>query len=202
MTHDPAARLVPVPRTARVYDLGAPDAPEVWLALHGYGQLGRYFARHFASHAGPQRRIVAPEAPARFYLGDDYKRVGASWMTREERDADIADTHAYLDAVLAGIDEPVHGLGFSQGGMVLARYAAARPGRFARLVLWGSAPPDDVDLATATLPPLTLVLGDTDAYFTPERRVALAARLDGVPHTTVTYDGGHRLHAETLAALL
>jgi len=153
-------------------------------------------------HAGPQRRIVVPEAPARFYLGDDYKRVGASWMTREERLSDIADTHAYLDAVLDGLDAPVHGLGFSQGGMVLARYAAARPGRFARLVLWGSAPPDDVDLAAATLPPLTFVLGDSDDYLTPERRAALAIRLDGVPHTTVTYGGGHRLHAETLAAQL
>ena len=68
MTHDPSARLVPVPRTARVYDLGEAVAPEAWLALHGYGQLGRYFARHFAPHAGPQRRIVVPEAPARFYL--------------------------------------------------------------------------------------------------------------------------------------
>lgn len=193
-----------MPRTARVYDLGEAVAPEAWLALHGYGQLGRYFARHFAPHAGPQRRIVVPEAPARFYLGDDYRRVGASWMTREERTSDIADTHAYLDAVLDGVDRPLAGFGFSQGGMVLVRYALARPGRFGRLVLWGSAPPDDVDLADASLPPVTLVLGDTDAFLTPERRASVGARFAAarVVPEVVTYDGGHRLHAPTLAAVL
>ena len=193
MTHDASARLVAVPRTARLYTLGASDAPETWLALHGYGQLGRFFARRLAPHAGPQRRILVPEAPSRFYLDGAYRRVGASWMTREERTSDIADTHAYLDAVVAdgrsrttmeetvtddetarGATPPLVGFGFSQGGMVLVRYAAARPGLFSRLVLWGSAPPDDVDLSDALLPPLTFVLGTDDAYLTPERRAGAA----------------------------
>ena len=57
------------PRTARYWHVGTPDARDVWVALHGYGQLAEYFVRHFVPFAGDERLVVAPEALSRFYVG-------------------------------------------------------------------------------------------------------------------------------------
>ena len=65
----PRAFALEVPRTARYYTVGdRGTARSVWLAVHGYGQLAGYFARHFAPHA-EGRLVVAPEALSRFYVG-------------------------------------------------------------------------------------------------------------------------------------
>jgi hypothetical protein len=88
-----------VPRTARVATLGGRNADEVWLVLHGYGQLASQFLHSFLPAARPGRLIVAPEALSRFYTTRKPDRVGATWMTREARDAEIQDYLGYLDLV-------------------------------------------------------------------------------------------------------
>ena len=212
---DPLGAPVPfeLRRTARYYALGAPSAPEVWVALHGYGQLSAYFGRAFRALAGPSRRVLVPEAPQRFYLdGPGGERVGAAWLTREDRAADARDAVGYLDGLVRhevgagrrGVR--LCGFGFSQGGSVLCRWAAHGATRFDRLVLWGAAPPDDLDLAghAARLAPLALVYGDADEYAPAERIAAVEDRLRaaGVGFAPVRYAGGHRLHAETLRAVV
>ena len=80
-----------VPRTVRYYEAGEPvNGGPLWIVLHGYGQLARFFLRKFEAFEG-QAHVVAPEGPNRFYLGDGYERIGANWMTREERGAEIAE---------------------------------------------------------------------------------------------------------------
>jgi len=66
-------------KTVRYYSLGkaAKNVKHLWFVLHGYGQLGRYFIRHFSSLKAEERLIVAPEAPNRFYLAGTGGRVGA-----------------------------------------------------------------------------------------------------------------------------
>ena len=86
-----------VARNARYFTLGetGPAVDEIWFALHGYAQLAGAFARYCQPLAAPRRLVVVPEALSRFYLGDHTKpagpdaRIGASWMTREDRQADI-----------------------------------------------------------------------------------------------------------------
>lgn len=210
---DPAApRLLDVRRTVRYYAAGGEAAPEVWVVLHGYGQLAAYFLRPFRSLAGAGRRFLAPEAPSRFYLDDTYTRIGASWMTRESRETEIRDAVAYLDALVRREVGPnrgrvtLCGLGFSQGASALARWAALGSARLDRLVLWGGEVPADLDLAAhgARLANLTLVAGDTDALVTPERIGAVETRLreGGVPFTTVRYPGGHRIEADVLRSVV
>src|ERR671916_364026 len=102
---------ISVTRTARYYTLGAPVmAPrEIWFACHGYGQLAGYFARHFEAIDDGTRLIVVPEALSRFYFGDPRASrgidsiVGATWMTREDREREIEDHVGYLDALYASI---------------------------------------------------------------------------------------------------
>ncbi len=235
LTADPAhphrrpvsVRLIQTVKTARYVVLGDEEGPvrEVWLAVHGYGQLGEYFARHFRAIAQPGRLVVVPEAPSRFYADDEsgrYSRVGASWMTRELREHDVADTVRFLDDVLvaatarADVDlrtVPLAGVGFSQGTSVLVRWLALSPlarqraARVQRLVLWGGGMPHDLDLApehdwlhTADL---TLVAGDRDAIATPARVMEQEARLTaaGIPHLTVSFSGEHRMNERVLAGL-
>ena len=99
----------------------------------------RRSSRVFAPSTTARGSIVAPEALSRFYDGDMQARmhrdakVGASWMTREDRLSEIADYIAYLDAVhesilarLGGARRlPVTVLGFSQGGATAARWVAS-----------------------------------------------------------------------------
>src|SRR5918999_834887 len=70
---------IAVMRTARYYTLGgdARSPRELWFACHGYGQLARYFARHFEPLDDGTRTIVVPEGLSRFYFGDPRARHGA-----------------------------------------------------------------------------------------------------------------------------
>ena len=212
--------------TARYGVLGdAADVREVWVGLHGYGQLASYFARHLAPLATPRRLVVVPEAPARFYLDGGpegrYERVGATWATRAMRDADVAAAVAYLDDVLvaatarADLDlatVPLSGLGFSQGAGMLMRWAdrssllARRARRLHRAILWGGGVPPDVDLRQPWVRDagITVVVGTRDTVATPARMADETARLTaaGIPFSPVTFDGEHRMSAEVLAGLL
>lgn len=210
-------------RTARYVLLGDPAGPieDVWMVCHGYGQLAPYFLRPFRAVEAPHRLVVAPEGLSRFYLEGDVKghhRVGASWMTREERAAEIDDYVRLLDTVYAdvltragAVRARLTALGFSQGGATVTRWLAHSPmlGRppADRLVLWGSTFPHDLDLSEhrdwLRRVGLTLVVGDADEYVTPERVAEQEARLRdaGLSWETVRFGGGHHLDADVLRAL-
>jgi predicted esterase len=149
--------LIRVHKTARVYTIGeaSPQTREAWLVCHGYGQLAEKFVARFDSIASSERIIIAPEGLHRFYLDPidrsaSERRVGATWMTREARAADIADYIEYLEQVnetlLAGAPEAsLIGFGFSQGTATITRWAAAAARPVKRLVLWGAGLPPDLD---------------------------------------------------------
>ena len=213
---------ITVARSARYVVLGEPSPAidTLWFALHGYAQLARRFARHLAPLAGPTRLVVVPEALSRFYVettgggGHAQARVGATWMTREDRLAEISDYVAYLDALHARLVEQCGGgplavrvLGFSQGAATAARWAAYGAAEVRALVLWGALLPEDLEhaqlrerLAGAAV---TLVCGSADAYRTPDETAAQAEslRARGLEARAVAYDGGHHLDEGTLRAL-
>lgn len=213
---------IAVPRTARYYTLGPVDTPveQLWLACHGYSQLASRFIGYLRTLDDGCRFIVAPEALSRFYLdapsGGTHAtaRIGASWMTREDRVHEIDDQAHYLDAVCAEVQarlvrEPAECvvLGFSQGAATAARWAMRTSARIDRLVLWGGLFPPDIDLAThgerLGRMRLTLVAGVRDEYIAPAMLDAEVARIEraGVPCECVTFDGGHRLDRIVLRTL-
>ena len=101
-------RHIRVARTARYYTLGSAGTHlrEVWLVCHGYRQLARRFLSRFADLDDGTRLIVAPEGLSRFYLHDPASGhgkevpIGATWMTREDRENEITDYVGFLDGVL------------------------------------------------------------------------------------------------------
>lgn len=207
-------------RSARYYTLGDPArCREVWFVCHGYGQLAAYFIRHFEALADGGCLIVAPEALSRFYLEDPEgghanARVGATWMTREDRLSEIEDYVAYLDGVYRAVmasAEPrtprVVALGFSQGVATVCRWIARGTSRADRLILWAGAPPPDLDL-DAIAPVLRqieviLVAGTEDRWATEAAVAEQEARLaaHGIPCRVVRFAGGHQLDRSVLASL-
>ncbi len=220
----PAAPLrearLDTPRTARVCYLGGEAAgppTELWYLLHGYGQRADRFLGRFRCLASAGRLLVAPEGLSRFYLshsGEGHAgtdRVGASWMTRIERESEIRDYVRYLDLVARhserGTRMPSRTvLGFSQGAHTAARWVLLGRIRVARLVLWGAALPRDLpsdapDRLAGTR--LILVRGRADALRRREEEAADERWLEreGIDYALHTHDGGHEIVAALLPAL-
>ncbi|MGE0556309.1 MAG: alpha/beta hydrolase [Gemmatimonadales bacterium] len=206
---------ITVSRTARYVVAGEENgAVEVWIVLHGYSQLATNFLRWFEPALRPGRLIVAPEALSRSYFDESKaRRVGASWMTREDREAEIEDYVRYLDQLadeLLGILPPRPRLelhGFSQGCATAARWATFGRHRIDRLVLWGGTTPPDLDLerlrSNLLGAPIAMVVGDRDQFLTAEHVRAEDERLKGVGLTvdSRTFPGGHMVDPTVLATL-
>ncbi|HYD55224.1 MAG TPA: hypothetical protein VEA99_21500 [Gemmatimonadaceae bacterium] len=216
-----AAHIV-VQRTARFLLVGepSPEVREVWIALHGYGQLAADFARAMAPVASAERLLVVPEALSRFYLESPVRgthmtaRVGATWMTREDREAEIADHVAYLDALLERVllscapgSPTTRVLGFSQGVATAARWLTRGTARTEHLILWAGQLPDDVEASQLVdqtrRTRLSYVWGRRDDLLTSASITRTVERLSatGAPFDELTFDGGHRLDRATLLDL-
>lgn len=206
-------RRIRVPRTARFHVLGdVANAAEIWIVVHGYGQLARYFLNHFKG-LEEHRCVVAPEGLSRFYLDEAHTRVGATWMTREDRLHEIEDHVAYLDALvtelrtLAKPDAIINALGFSQGVATVARWAIRGHTTLQHLVLWAGGLPPELDreaLAKWRALKIDLVLGDQDEYASVKDLDAQAVRLEqaGVHCGKHLFEGGHRMEPVTLRRVM
>ena len=201
-----------VPRSARYYTIGADPsaAREIWFVLHGYGQLAGRFLRHFAG-LGDERTVVAPEALSRFYLeGDARDKVGASWMTREDRLTEIDDYVHYLDVVFSEVIRErrspggVHVLGFSQGTATACRWLVYGRAHADRLILWGGEVPPDLDLARArdcwSGTAVWLVAGSSDQFITPKVLARDERRLKDhdIRYRIERFEGGHEILGDVL----
>jgi predicted esterase len=215
-------RHIAVTRTARYYILGkpGPDIDEVWFVCHGYGQLAKDFIKEFECIDRPRRLIVAPEALSRYYIstaaefhGPDSK-VGATWMTREDRETEIDDYVNYLDDLYAEImgdighrNVAVTVLGFSQGGATANRWLTRGSARADRLLMWGALLSSDSDLNEAAAffrdTSLVFVYGTRDQYaeegMIPNYEKLLESH--SIPFSVVSFNGGHRMDRDTLKSL-
>jgi predicted esterase len=215
-------RHLRISKTARYSTLNepSPEITDVWFVCHGYGQLASEFIREFEGIQAPNRLIVAPEGLSRFYLGGGEgfhgaeSRIGATWMTREDRLAEIEDYVGYLDALYASVFDVVPRerarvtvLGFSQGGATANRWVTRGVAKVDRLLMWGSLLASDSDLNEAAdffrSVELTIVYGTRDK-FADTGMIAnyeTLLRESSIPYSLKTFEGGHRMDRETLKSL-
>ena len=201
----------------RYYSIGGTDSKkstaEIWFVLHGQGQLAKYFIQKFSSIATEDRRIIAPEGLSRYYLDNFNGRVGATWMTREDRLIDISNYLTFLSAVyqqeiVNAESSNITLLGFSQGAATASRWVLSDDVKFNRLILWGGLFPQDMDFQRGhdKMKDLEIlsVVGDSDEYLNDVRRNELfqiATKLD-ISYSTRTFHGGHEIHQDTLLGLV
>src|SRR5438105_7250322 len=124
-------------------------------------------------------------------------------MTREDREAEIEDYVAYLDAVhdeiISKVDRKnvsvtVHG--FSQGGATANRWLTRGRSRADRLIMWGALIASDADLNQAATffreVKLTIVYGKRD-QFANEKMIDDYERVlteKKIPFELLTFNGG------------
>jgi len=224
---DPGVRIVQreTIRTGRYAMAGADadTARRIWFVLHGYGQLAPRFLRPFLEVIPPDTCVIAPEGLSRFYRempqsdGRHLQRVGATWMTRESRDTDIADAVRWLDGVHGdvldsrkpGIDAPACGvLAFSQGVATAMRWVASGTVRPACFVAWAGGLADDVQQETFREKvagiDVVLVAGDMDEFASESARATVKvamSRYHPAPRD-ILFAGAHHLDPGVLKMLL
>jgi predicted esterase len=192
---------------------------QIVFVLHGYGQLAKYFLKKFAVLASESICVIAPEGLARFYVenfepgkGRTNDRVGATWMTKEDRLLDIKNYLGYLQTVYlretSGQNIPVTVLGFSQGSATASRWVLNNPDQFQRLILWSGIFPPDMDLETGREilkgKEVIWVYGNKDPFLSDKRHHemrSIALQFDANV-TEVVFEGGHDIDEETLLKII
>ena len=207
-----------VVKRARYYTIGSADqVSDIWIVCHGYGQLAARFITAFQCIAEHGRLIVAPEALHRFYRDPPpapaaSRRVGATWMTREDRENDIADYVDYLDLLISEIvsrapSARLHVLGFSQGSATVLRWAANASRVPDHIILWAGEVPQDVDWTAAARKlaktRIDVVRGSRDDLTSEE---GLSRNLRTLSEVALEYhvhqfNGGHHMDEATLVRL-
>lgn len=189
-----------VDKTATYYTLGNPKtAKTIWFVLHGYGMLAEFFIKKFEPILNDETCIIAPEGLSKFYTKGFYGRVGATWMTKEDREVEINDYINYLNQLHQFIctentntDLKINLLGFSQGGATVSRWAANGKAKFNNLILWASVFPDDMNFEQITTQNTFLLYGNDDEFATHEKVAQQKALLSNTAcFNIIEFDGKH-----------
>lgn len=196
-------------KSARIATIGSPDSKNKWLACHGYGELSDYFIKKFEI-LGDNHFVVAPEGLNRFYLNGFSGRVGASWMTKLNREQDIANNILYLEQVYQQYQIRQHtfyAFGFSQGTETLTRWLAHNNIAPKVMILWGNGLPNDLPAHCAQLWKETIiyvVVGNQDEFLTPTRLEEKLAILDQhqLSYQFISYEGTHKIYPEVLQSIV
>ena len=196
----------------RFFTWGDPEkADQLLICLHGYGQLAAYFIRKF--QALPENiYVVCPEGPHRFYQVGTAGRVGASWMTKEDRLVDIDNYIAFLDQVY---DQQITRyqfkqktlLGFSQGGATASRWIGMGNCSFNTFLLWAAVFPPDMDISTQVKFKALrniFVIGTEDEYTSLEKAKSYHKLLNttAMKFEFLTFEGKHNVEVELLKILI
>jgi predicted esterase len=196
------------PASYRYYTHGSEKAPHLLIVLHGYGQLAEYFIRKFQV-LEDDFFIVAPEGMHRFYLKGSSGRVGASWMTKEERELDIQTNMNWLNTLLAKLTsentyQKISLLGFSQGGATAARWFHAT-NQFDHFISWASVFPPDLEQELTATPNTSktnfFVIGTNDEFVTSDEQTNLLQTYQDKGYQTIVYEGTHTIDSACLQKL-
>lgn len=210
------AHKIKVTKTGRFFKLGdiSNQTKQIWFVCHGYGQLANYFLKKFEPIANSETVIISIEALNRFYPKGFSGNVGATWMTKEEREDEIADYVNYLTQVYEEVTKnldlnsiKIMVLGFSQGGATVSRWVNQANFKIDNLILWAAIFPPDLDLSYKSNQFKTvkkyLLVGDNDEFLNDESFKLyddLKFKYD-IDCELIRFDGKHEIDAKTLKKL-
>ena len=184
----------------------------VWIVFHGIGYLSRYFIRLFQHLDSKTNYVVAPQAPSKYYKGESYKKVGSSWLTKENTAIDKENVLNYIDAVIEEesllLNKNLIVLGYSQGVSIASRWVTSRKIKCDSLIFISGGFPkelqkEDVEFLEDETR-IIHILGKEDPYFSKEKVDAEKERLQILmPHIEFrTHNGGHELDPKTLVDII
>lgn len=171
---------IPFEFTGRYYTTGDEENidRELWIVLHGYGQLARLFIPKF-NKVSSKAFVVAPEGLSLFYSQGVSGRVGSTWMTREFREEAINNYVTYINSIyqrlLSAGNTPKRTVlfAFSQGVSTLIRWVVQKNVNFDKMILWAGDFPADVDRGRSrsifSQKEISYVYGNQDHFITSDR---------------------------------
>lgn len=182
----------------------APGLAPMLVGLHGYGESAEQMLANLRAVARPSPEatktmhdwcLVSVQALHRYYTRK--QDVVASWMTRQDRELEIADNIEYVWSVVRAAERdhqvrrPLVFAGFSQG--VAMAYRAAVAGDCDGLIVLAGDVPPDVAPRASTLPPILLGRGTADEWYTAAKAAADREVLGraGARVSEHVFEGGH-----------
>ena len=204
---------ISISKKARYFQLGkiSEQTKTIWFVFHGYGMLSQYFIKKFKNLENNHTVIISPEALSRFYIGENYDRVGASWITKEDKLDDIDDNIVYLNSLFESTTKNInlnsiniHVLGFSQGGATACRWILNSNIRINSLGLWGADIPIDClsenNREKWEQFKTTLIIGKRDEFISDENKKEFAKLLNAynLDYKLIEYNGTHKIIEEVL----
>jgi predicted esterase len=204
----PEIRLIPTTVHGRVLVRGPAHRPCAGLVVgfHGYMENAAIQMERLEAIPGADAwTLLAVQGLHRFYRGRS-DTVVASWMTREDREAMIADNLAYVARAVDAVPEADRGrvvyAGFSQGAAMAFRSGTrSRVPAAGILSVGGDVPPELVAEATS-FPRILLARGTADEWYTAGKLEADLAALAGRRATVepLVYPGGHEWTGDVSSA--
>jgi predicted esterase len=182
----------------------------VWVCLHGYGQLAKYFIQRFEFLDPELHYVIVPEGLNRFYFEGVNERPVTSWMTREDRLDEIADYVGFLELLRKKLswdktlDVQIIYLGFSQGVSTLIRWLTNIHPPCDHLLLWAGMMPDDILLEHHRIYfgsfPAYYFIGKADPYFNENRGKEIGVLLEraGMKTQIQWFEGEHKVEESIL----
>lgn len=204
---------ISISKKARYFQLGkiSEQTKTIWFVFHGYGMLSQYFIKKFKSLENNQTVIISPEALSRFYIGENYDRVGASWITKEDKINDIDDNNNYLNSLFQSTTKNInlnsiniHVLGFSQGGATACRWILNSSIKINSLALWGADIPIDClsenNRGKWNQFKTTLIVGKRDEFISDENKKEFTKLLNAynLDYELIEYNGTHKIIEEVI----
>lgn len=185
----------------------------VWFVCHGLGYLSRYFISYFNCLDKTSNYIIAPQAPSKYYQSDDFKYIGASWLTRENTMDEAKNILAYFDAVAEEEAIPTDKkrilFGFSQGVSVSLRWMVARQIDCDILVIYAGGIPEELtpgDFSFINKTKVKMIYGKEDPYINEkslQKQLDRAENLFGKERIEVIpFDGKHEVKSSLIKALV
>ncbi|MGX1930425.1 alpha/beta hydrolase [Flagellimonas sp. 2504JD4-2] len=186
----------------------------VWIVFHGMGFLSRFFIKHFQKLDPDENYIIGPQAPSKYYLKDEFKYVGASWLTKENTVSETANVLSYVDAVFEAEQIPSDCnliiFGFSQGVSIALRWMVKRKIKCGHLILYAGGIPNELkkehlDFVDWDTLKIKVIYGNLDEYLQGDRllmeekkmKLLFDDNLEVIP-----FEGGHELKPEIIQNLV
>jgi len=189
------------------------NTKNIWVCCHGLGYLSRYFIQYFKVLNANENYVIAPQAQAKYYQKQDFKHVGASWLTKEATALEMKNVIAYLDAVfteeIEGKNKNLILMGYSQGVSIITRWLAAIKLQPKALFLHsGSIPkelkPEQFEYLNTNCK-VNLLYGNKDQYITEEKLQAqkeIAQSLFKNRLHLYPFEGIHEVKPQLLADIM
>ena len=207
------SKHINVTKRARYFQIGKANSSikKVWMVFHGYAMLSEFFIKKFEILNDGETLIIAPEALNRFYISENFSRVGASWMTKLERENDIIENNQYIESLFQKIVKDIghsnfqlNVLGFSQGSATACRWIFSTNTKSNNFVVWaGDIPIDSLTVENRSKwnsLNTFLVFGTKDPLITTDLSLKFQKRISEykLNFNLVEYDGDHRIFPKVL----